>query len=659
MKMIIKPMLFVFTLTLFLTSCNNEELFVEDLTEVVTPNDPDGTIPEDDATNPDASLPCDFDLNNLQPNQTVIINCIMDLGGATINVPSSVTIVYEGGDIINGTLNFLDNATISGELLNSTLTMGGAKPQIKDPVFNFNPKRWGIVEGETTSEIAQRNNNILESIMLQIKDLGISTFKIDKMDAYFEVSKVTSTTTNQNFYPQKEGINIPSDFNLIMTDNTILRVFPSVGKVAASLIGIDGVSNTTITGGVLYGDRDLRQYSKANAEEGTHLITIRSGKNIVLDGIKFTMGSIGGLNINSYGFAFNSDYDPTNNIIVKNCVFDKVRMMSLAITDGNNIVIENNQFLNTAQPTQFSDGGVVGYAINFEPIRERDPITNELKEYQKVHDVIIRNNIERGSRQGGFTVFIGQNITFDGNDMENNITYSFASDTKIINNTFKASDLSKNRPAITCGGSGETVFRNEVSGNYIYGYGTGISPNYRDIKIYNNTIENCTTAIQLKSAKNMSLYKNNIKSSISGSRGIMAHIADVDDVEIYENEISVATNSFYFVMLNKEAGQENYRINVFNNNITTTATSIFSNSNGVNYNNNTTKCGVQIANSNNISVATNNINNLIGDGISLTGVNLNIELKDNLISTDTKFNCIRIADTTNPLNVLLSNNTCD
>ena len=63
---------------------------------------------------------------------------------------------------------------------------------------------------------------------------------------------------------------------------------------------------------------------KIVVEDGSHLLTIRSGSNVILDGIKFTMGSIGGLNINSQGFSFNPDYDPTKNVTVKNCVFDKI-----------------------------------------------------------------------------------------------------------------------------------------------------------------------------------------------------------------------------------------------------------------------------------------------------------------------------------------------
>ena len=665
MKTTFKNLFSLVLVTMLFVSCNTEELFVEPIKEVVEDDTDINAEDTEDIVEDTEDLtigPCEFTLDNVEPNSTILINCIMDLQGQTINLPANVTILYEGGDIINGTLNFSEGGIIGGELLNASLKLNGASLQLKDTSFNFLPERWGIVEGETTSDIAQRNNDILEETMFKVRDLGGSTFKIDELDAYFEVSKVTSTNTNQNFYPELEAVNIPSDFNLEMTDNTILRVFPTVGVVAASLMGIADVSNVSIKGGTLYGDRDLRSYAKANEESGSHLLTIRSGVNVVIDGVNLTMGSVGGININSYGFNFQPDYKPTNNILIKNCIFDKIRMIALPITDGNNIIVENNQFIDTGQPTANSDGGVVGYAIDIEPVRKRDAITNEIVEYQKVHNVIIRNNIERGSLRGGFTIFIGQNITFEGNDMENNITYSFASDSKIINNTFTASSESKKRPAIVSGGSGDTVFNNEISGNTINGYGVGISPYYRDIKISNNTINECTIGIQLKDASDLQIHNNRISSSIQGSRGIMAHIAKVNNVNIFENDINVVANAFYFVQLNSEIAQEDFVLNVFNNDSkTNNATSIFSNSRNVEFKNNALKGRVQITNSRNIDAIGNDIVSSSGDGMNITGENFDINVLDNTIvpSSDNGSVCIRIAQTTSASEVNLSGNVCN
>ena len=664
MKMMLKPMLFLFLITLTCLSCNNEELFVEPTADVVDPDVPvDTEDPVEDPDNTsdpvDTTLPCMFTLSTVQAGDTVIINCMMDLEGQTITLPANVTLVYEGGDIINGTLIFSENNVISGELLNAGLSLGGATPLLKDTTFNFDPQRWGIVEGETTSEIAQRNNNILEGMFIKVKNMGVSTFKIDKMDAYFEVSKVTSTTTNQNFYPELEAVNIPSDFNLEMTDNTILRVYPTEGKIAASLLAISQASNVTVTGGVLFGDRDLRTYSKANAEEGSHLLTIRSGKNVVLDGITFTMGSVGGLNVNSYGFSFNPDYDPTNNIIVKNCLFKKVRMISFAITDGYNILVENNTFIDTAQPTQNSDGGVVGYAMDLEPVRDRDS-NGELRFYQRVYDVTIRNNKEIGSRIGAFTIYAGDNIIIEDNELESVVGWSYASNSKVRNNTFLDTDNLNNTTAILASGSGETVFNNEISGNIIKGFKTGITAYTGKMKIYDNTIIDFVNGIFLNDIKNTQIYNNNIKSSIANSRGITFQLTSADNILIENNQIDVKTLSLNFVGLNQGVGEENYNVTVDNNSfISNTSICNFSDTKGVIIKNNESSGRFQLYNASNLNILNNTISSISSDGIILRGINNQINISSNIINFPENYSCINIYETTDINQILLFENSCN
>ena len=109
--------LLVFVTMLFV-SCNTEELFIEPVgEEVINLEDEEEVVEEevaeeDEEPEVDPTLPCDFDLNTIEPNSTILINCMMDLDGAIINVPANVSIIYEGGDIINGTLasKFLGNA---------------------------------------------------------------------------------------------------------------------------------------------------------------------------------------------------------------------------------------------------------------------------------------------------------------------------------------------------------------------------------------------------------------------------------------------------------------------------------------------------------------------------------------------------------------------
>ena len=638
MKMIFKPMYLVFFLFLSVVSCNNEELFVEPVIEVVEDDPANDEDTEETVT--DASEPCDFTLDNIEANSTIVINCILDLEGATVTLPANVTILYEGGDIINGTLNFSDNSVISGELLSATLTLSGSTPQMKDTTFNFDPQRWGIVEGPTTSEIALRNRDILEDMFVQAKAMGVITFSIDKMDAYFEISKVTSTTSNQNWYPSVEAINIPSDFNLLMSDNTIIRTQPNNRGNSGVLMAVRDVANVTVTGGVLYGDRDTHEYVNTG-EDGQLLFMIHGSNNIVVDGVKMTMGSAGGLNINALNFSFLPDYVPSSNIVVKNCVFD-------------------NTYLNAGQPNEYSEGGNVGYAINIEALRARDA-NGALVLYERAYDIIIRNNVERGSRSGAVVITIGENITIENNDFESKVDYAYTSGSKIRNNTFTASVESAKAPAIGAGGNGDTVFNNEISGNTISGYGVAIAAYHRDLRIYNNVINDCGTGIQLKSFSDSEIYNNTITSNRTGSKGIMAHVTNVNNVNIYKNTIDVKTDIFYFVNLNQNLLQENYQINVYENNFISAAAGTFSRANGVVFNNNVSNSRIQVANCSNIKVLENEINSTNGHGIAISGQNFNIEASGNAISvpSNSNYQCVYIANTTNISEVLNENNTCN
>ena len=159
---IFKRILSIMTLLLILfmafTSCNKEELFVDDNTEII--EEPiEGDQPEDDDEDDekeedeevvivDPNSPCEFTLENVESNSTVIINCILDLGEKTVNLPNNVELVFEGGDIINGTLNFSENSIIDGRFLNSTLNIKGSNPTTKSPIFDLLPNRWEIVKVE-------------------------------------------------------------------------------------------------------------------------------------------------------------------------------------------------------------------------------------------------------------------------------------------------------------------------------------------------------------------------------------------------------------------------------------------------------------------------------------------------------------------------------
>jgi hypothetical protein len=662
MKTVFKPMLIVLALVATFLSCNKEEVFVDPAVntpvDTTTPTDStntDGTTPPEDTADPvaDTTTPCDFTLSNVQSGDTIVLDCVLDLQGQTVNLPPNVTIVYEGGDIINGTLNFADNSVISGELLNNTLTLSGSTPQMKDPTFEFDPQRWGIVEGVTTSDIALNNRNILESIMLQAKDLGVNTFKIDKLDAYFEVSKVTSTTSNQNYYPSVEAINVPSDFNLIMTDNTKLRVQPNAQNDYV-LLAIRNASNVRVEGGNLFGDRDKHDDSQTTGNSG-HVIMIHGGDNVDIDGVTMKNGTGDGIDINSLNFTFQSNYIPSNNIRITNCVFDNNRRNNMSITDGFNILVDGNTFLNAGADNPNSLGVRPGWAIDVEAVRGKE--NGQYIYYEKAYDITISNNIEKGSKYGAFIVAIGEKTTISNNTTEKGIAIGDASDVKIIGNTISRPTSTSGTGIVTGHPDSLTTFNNVVSGNTISGYNTGIAVYQRDTEIFDNVISDFAIGILPKTSKNINIYGNKLSSNRSGSYGIFANVTSLDNYNIYDNDITdVDRESINFVMVNTGADSANYVINVKNNLLHNNKVT-FERSNGINFTGNDSEY-VSLVSVDRVSVSNNVIHSSSNHGVEIQSGCSNLTVANNNITVPATRQCV-YQSSTDGVNINISGNTCN
>ncbi|TGV04800.1 right-handed parallel beta-helix repeat-containing protein [Flavivirga rizhaonensis] len=626
-------------------SCSKDDS-VNDINEDVPPNV--------------ITTPCEFDLSNVTANSTIKIDCVLDLKDKTVTLPENVIVEFGGGDIINGKLNFSSGGKIDGRLLSSKLKLEGGVTLI-DPTFKFYAVRWNIVEGETNSDIALKNNSNLEDVMFFTKSLGATTFNIDKLDAYFEVTKVTSTTTNANWYPSQEAVNIPSDFNLVMTDNTHLRVFPAqlgVSREGAALLAVRHESNVTITGGVLHGDREERQYSVDDGQEGSHLFHIHSGKNVTLDGIKFVEGSVGSITIYSTGFSFNPNYEPTTGVVIKNCEFLKSRRMAIALTDGRDVLIENNTFTDTGLPSPNSSGGEVGYAINIEPDRYRDE-NGVLKERQRVFDVLIKGNTETGSRGGFVTLTIGQNLTVENNDIGTRVVYSLVSESKVINNRFEATGTATDSWAIFAAGSGVTVFDNEVAGNTIEGYSLGVVVGSNEAFVHDNVIKDCGAGIQISKAFKARIHNNTI--NVSGN-GIQATNTHSNDIEIKGNEVTTSGNfNAYLANLNIEEEHKDYKIVLDGNKFLSTKNVTISNARGITFKNNEVNGGIGVGDVSDVEVSANTIKPNESDGIRTFGTNTSFSVLNNTITEPTgaaRYECIN-NDADNPDVTIMTGNTCN
>lgn len=604
---------------------------------------------------------CSYSDFTVEANSTMTVNCLLNLSGEVIDLPAGVNVEFDGGDIVNGTLNFAAGGVIDGELLNDDLTLEG-DVLLSNEEFQFYPSRWtdNIKQGSTNSDTALSNNTHLENLLFLVKALGATTFKIDEFDAYFEVTRVTSTTSNQNFYPSLEAINIPSDFSLIMTDNTHLRIFPGgvLNTNGGGILGIRDTENITISGGNLHGDRDERIYSAdEDGEQGTHLLLIHSGRNITIDNIHFENGSGGSMAISSFGFSFNPDYKPTDGIIIKNSTFLNSRRMSIALTDGKNVEISNNSFINSGQASSHSTGGEVGYAINVEPYRTRDE-NGDLLEYQKVTDALIKGNTETNSRGGFLTLTIGQNIIVEENEIDTRMVWSLVSGTKVRHNTFNASESwAAESWAFFASGSGETVFDNEFSNNIISGYAIGAVVGSVDADIYENTMTGVAAGIQISNAVDATIYDNVVESEGDGLR--FANTT-ANNVTVTHNSFTTSGFMARVTNSNNTDAEKDFSILIDDNDfLGYGAVSLFL-SHGVTFSNNTVEGGLQISDTSDSLIDKNTIGSNEAHGIKLFNAVENMTVSNNIISEPTgadRFECVS-NETTTPDEVTLTANSC-
>lgn len=625
-------------------SCNNEELYEEPLAVMEDESNED----VDDAVT-DVNSPCDFTLDNLEANSTVVVNCIIDLQGESLDLPENVTLLYEGGDIINGTLVFSEGSSIDGDLLGNTLEVGGTKPALRDTSFAFDPKRWGIVEGTVSDEVALSNRDILENTMLLAKEYGIDTFKIDEMDAYFNVVEITA-----NYLPAQAAVNIPSDFHLIMTDNTHLRMQPNNYK-KPSLIGFYLANNVVLEGGNLYGDRDTHDYSDGGTHEWGNTITLTGSKNITIKDTKSFNATGDAISIGSYRHAFSTDYVYCDNIKITGNTLSKCRRNGISIGDGRNILIDNNRFIDNGVDTILSKGTAPRMGIDIEP-HNRDGVI-----YQIANNITISNNIETGGASLAFYIAAGNDIIIENNTTQGSISYYGTHNSIIRNNTITApisGELAKGM-GLRCGAQTyeSTNYNNKIYGNKVTGYTIGLYVINFDIEVYNNEFIDCYEGITLDELYDSKIYKNSIISSVTRSRGIITQIPakKINNVIISENKIDVVLAAFGFYDINLD--NEDYKFQIINNDVKSEGTSGLSLLNGLTFNNNNVDGGLRLVGTLNSVISNNTISTNGAIGIDLSSLNDNIEVFGNVVTINGSALCVR--DKIDNTNLSISGNKCN
>lgn len=551
----------------FAISCTSEEVYLAN-------NDIENNYLDDEILEviEGADSPCDFLLTDMQSDSTQYIDCLIDLEGATVNLPENITLEYEGGEIVNGTLNFSEGSTIDPNLVNPSLNIEGSQPYVKDVAFDFIPKRWGIVQGTVSLEVALRNKEILQMAIDQVKLMGINTFKIHEMDAFFHVGNVESLDANIF----RRSISLPSDFKFVMTDNVTLRVQPNRFP-RGTLIASHMKENVEIIGGNLYGDRYTHDYTPIsdefgiarNSHEWPSLISIAGSKNVVVDGVYMT-DSTGDAFV--YASGTNRQYTPAvycQNVVVKNCTMNASRRNNVTFGDGENLTLENciisnagggeNIFGDDGKVAVYTSAGVAPqFGVDLEAHREKNA-AGEYIDYQIVEDVDIRGNTFIGNYAGDIVIFTAHNVLIENNDFDSSIGGLLFNNVIIRNNRLVQRKTGVKKSV----GIGNNVLLNdegihrvynvEISGNYIEGYNTGISPAGRDMVIKNNTVRDFTEGIYFRDIVDSEISNNDYKSDRFISYGYLSYGGNTENVTISNDKIEVTHRPVNFFNFNRDA----------------------------------------------------------------------------------------------------------
>ncbi|MCX2719863.1 right-handed parallel beta-helix repeat-containing protein [Lentiprolixibacter aurantiacus] len=521
--------------------------------------------------------PCNFSLGSLEANGTLELDCRIDLGGETVNLPSGVTLKYTGGEIINGRLNF-SGGQIDGELLNKDLELTG-EVTLTSEIFQLYPERWDLVQGQVDDVTARNNRDVLRSLFVYIKDLGGYRFEIDKLDAYFKVDDVLA-----NGSPPAHALLIPSDFHLAMSEDTHIRIQPN-GHFRPHLMQVYQAQNIIISGGTLHGDRETHNYNSGfvdsdgytnTTHEFSKLLAIRGGQNILIDGLTIRESPGDGINISSEYFYYDPRHVRSMNITIRNSKIIANRRTNVVVTNGEHIYIENNEIVDGGIDMPNSLGTAPSSNLNIEPHRGRDNSGN-LVEYERVSHVFIRNNIQKvnngennSSSAGGFQISHGNGpIIIENNQMIDSGVGFYTTDGVIIrNNSIINSGI--NAGSADNFDRTDFVFDNQVVGNSIVAPNSSVGINVagNGVLVRDNNIE-AITGIGLGlggspsfGLSNSEIVNNNV---VASNRGIL-NMNTMKNVLVDGNTFQMAEGSnFGFSLGNRWEGNGDANFVISNN----------------------------------------------------------------------------------------------
>ncbi|WP_335964314.1 right-handed parallel beta-helix repeat-containing protein [Galbibacter sp. PAP.153] len=568
-------------LMIFFTSCTDDKALEslingeDDNTEIIDPDPEDSDDPYNVITDA-VDIPCDYDFAATEANASLNISCDYDLGGKSIQLASGVKLNFDGGEIVNGSLDFSGDGVIDGQLLNIDLKIDG-DVKIEHPHFIFEPSRWDMVEGKTSDENAFQNKEHINVALELTHEIGGEVFEIDKLDAYFYGKRLTN---HPPYSYADNSIKVPTDTHILMSDNTFLRVQPTNNPFSRLLTTFKG-QNITIEGGNLVGDRYTHDYSAVVDEVGvsrnTHeyggLLMILGSHNVVVDNVNIYEGSgdgimVQGSSIRERDGSIKDGNFQSENVVISNSFIDKCRRNNISITDGSGITVENCTISGAGGEHGSGkdyEGTAPEIGIDLEAYRERKD-DGSLYAYEQLENVTIKNNKFTGNHVADVLVFTADFINIENNTMDNRIGINAGHDVKITGNTMKAKPDIQTNVGIGFDhytvANEELTYNIEASNNKIAGYDTSIRVGSFNVKVNGNEFYDFKQAIYITNIEDAEIGNNVFASDrdVSYAYFAMGKTTVAKNVTIKGEDISVTHRPLYLTNLNDAIGSSSERI---------------------------------------------------------------------------------------------------
>ena len=178
------------------------------------------------------------------------------------------------------------------------------------------------------------------------------------------------------------------------------------------MILLQNVSNVTLVGGTLIGDRAI--HTGVGGEWGMG-VNIISSSNIYVGGmtVKDAWGD---------GFYVGGDPVSSQGITLDGVIADHARRQGVSVTNANGVLIKNSAFINT-------DGTAPSSGIDLEPNHTAQSVVN----VQIVSSQFLNNGGAGITATGWYNHFVGvANVLIDGNTIRGN---GYSADDSVINDS--------------------------------------------------------------------------------------------------------------------------------------------------------------------------------------------------------------------------------